>query len=192
MPAVPAVPVVDVAPDVVDALREAQRLGFLGARPIEETVEHSGGFVRAVDELDAPAPRIVDLGSGGGVPGLVIADQRPDAFVTLVDRRTKRTDFLERVVRRLGWSQRVVVDAGDVADTIRRAPGGFDAATARGFGPPARTLAVATQLVRPGGLIVVSEPPHEREDRWDASLLAGQGVGWLRRVDGVVVFRRFT
>jgi 16S rRNA (guanine527-N7)-methyltransferase len=156
---------------LIDALSEAQRLGFLGARPITEVIEHAGAFVEGLDGLSADA-RVIDLGSGGGVPGLVVASARPDLRVTLLDRRTKRTDFLERVVRRLGWIERVSVIAVDVAafhpDPL------FDAAVARGFGPPAETLAAAARLVRVGGRVVISEPPTG--DRWDVDVLRRAGV----------------
>ena len=39
---------------------------------------------------------VLDIGSGGGLPGLVIAHDRPDVHVTLIDRREKRTDLLQR------------------------------------------------------------------------------------------------
>ncbi len=163
---------------LVDALTEAQRLGFLGARPIAEVIEHAGAFVESLDGLPADA-RVIDLGSGGGVPGLVIASTRPDLHVTLLDRRTKRTDFLERIVRRLGWSERVSVTAVDVG--VFHPDPLFDAAVARGFGPPAETLEAAARVVRPGGLVVISEPPTG--DRWDADGLRRAGV---ERITGLL------
>lgn len=171
---------------LVDALTEAQHLGFLGARPITEVVEHAGAFVQALKTLSAGA-RVIDLGSGGGVPGLVIAAARPDLHVTLLDRRTKRTDFLERNVRRMGWTERVSVVATDVAafhpDPL------FDAAVARGFGPPAETLSVAVRLARVGGRVVISEPPTG--DRWDIDALTRAGVERLTGSFGrVAVFTR--
>ena len=171
---------------LVEALTEAQHLGFLGARPITEVIEHARAFVDALNEFPADA-RVIDLGSGGGVPGLVIAAERPDLHVTLLDRRTKRTDFLERSVRRLGWTERVSVMATDVA-TLRPDPL-FDAAVARGFGPPAETLVVAARLVRVGGLVVISEPPTG--DRWERDLLTRAGVERVTAAVGrVAVFIR--
>lgn len=158
---------------LVAVLTESQRLGFLGARPVTEVVAHARSFVGALSELPAGS-RIIDLGAGGGVPGLVIAHDRPDLEVHLLDRRTKRTDFLERVVRRLGWSDRVLVVARDVEDHLADTPEAFDAVVARGFGPPDITLATAVRLVRPGGVIVISEPPEG--DRWAPALLARLGV----------------
>ena len=156
---------------LVAALEQSQRLGFLGARPIPEVIAHARGFVRALADHD-DLHTVLDLGAGGGVPGLVIAHDRPDLHVTLLDRRAKRTDFLERVVRRLEWADRVTVVCADVADF--RPDDRFDAVVARGFGPPSFTLSVAAGLVRPGHPIVISEPPEA--DRWDDGLIDRLGV----------------
>ena len=160
---------VTVDPALVDVLEDAQRLGFLGSRPIAEVIEHARGFVRGLDSLDGLGtnPSVLDLGSGGGVPGLVIAHDRPATSITLLDRRAKRTDFLERVVRRLGWQHRISVVCQDVATFSPDRS--FDAVVARGFGPPEFTLSTAARLVRSGGRVVISEPPDQ--DRWDDELL---------------------
>ena len=159
------------APELVTALIDAQRLGFLGARPIPDVVAHARGFVRALRAY-GQVETVLDLGAGGGVPGLVVAHDLPDLQVTLLDRRAKRTDFLERVVRRLGWADRVSVICADVESFVPTDP--FDAVMARGFGPPEFTLSVAAQLVRVGGPMVISEPPDA--DRWDEAVLARLGV----------------
>lgn len=161
----------ETAPALIAALADAQRLGFLGARPVADVITHARGFVRALDD-HGPIESVLDLGSGGGVPGLVIAHDRPSLQVTLLDRRAKRTDVLERVVRRLGWEDRVRVVCRDAADL--EPPGSFDAVVARGFGPPAVTLTAAARLVRAGGPIVISEPPGP--DRWDTALLDRLGL----------------
>jgi 16S rRNA (guanine527-N7)-methyltransferase len=166
------------SPALVDALLDAQRLGFLGSRPIPEVITHARGFVRALRDGvdDRVVESVLDLGSGGGVPGLIIAHDLPGVHLTLLDRRAKRTDALERVVRRLGWQDRVTVACTDVTAFTPEEP--FDAVVARGFGPPVFTLTQATRLVRSGGPIVISEPPGE--DRWDDRVLVELG---LRRVD---------
>ncbi len=110
----------------------------------------------------------------------MIAHDRPDLAVTMLDRRAKRTDALERVVRRLGWGDRVSVVCQDVAGFEPIVL--FDSIVARGFGPPEFTLETAARLVAPGGPIVISEPPGA--DRWDISLLDRVG---LRRVDHPLV-----
>jgi 16S rRNA (guanine527-N7)-methyltransferase len=167
---------------LVDALLDAQRLGFLGSRSIPEVIEHARGFVRALRarENGRLVESVLDLGSGGGVPGLIIAHDLPAVRLTLLDRREKRTDALERLVRRLGWQDRITVTCTDVTTFVPDDP--FDAVVARGFGPPEFTLVQAARLVRDGGSIVISEPPGA--DRWDDRLLAELG---LHRVVGPLV-----
>jgi len=175
-------------------LRAAQRYGFLGARPVEEVVEHAREFVRALPPSDGPfdagssgrRPTVVDIGSGGGIPGLVVANDRPDLAVTLVDRRQKCADFLARSVTALGFGERVTVRSCDTSALIA-AGEQFDAVVARGFGPPSRTLQVAVKLVRPSGRIVISEPPEG--DRWSPDHLAEMGLVH-RRHGAVAIFTR--
>ena len=145
-----------------EALASSQRLGMLGSRPVTEVIDHASGFVRALVDVTGV---VIDLGTGGGVPGLVIAAACPDLRLVLVDRRATRTDHVRRLVRRLGWSERVEVLTADIERLVaeeRR----FDAAVARGFGPPTTTLAAAASLARTGGLIVISEPPPGTPSRW--------------------------
>ena len=181
---------------MLDALRTAQRLGLLGARPVEEVVEHAREFVKALATTVAPAdvaagwtagrPTVVDIGSGGGIPGLVVANDRPDLAVTLVDRRQKCTDFLERSVTALGFGDRVTVRCCDTSALII-AGDRFDAVIARGFGPPSRTLQVAADLVSSQGRIVISEPPEG--DRWASDQVEILGLSHHRE-GAVAVFTR--
>ena len=97
---------------LTETLRTAQRLGFFGAAPIEDAIAHASGYLPAVGPL-SPGSRLADLGSGGGLPGLVLATAHPEVEVVLIDRRQKRTDFLERAVRRLGLTH-TSVWCGDV------------------------------------------------------------------------------
>lgn len=177
-------------PELLETLRQAQRFGFFGSRPIEEAVAHSQSFVEALAGRELES--VVDLGSGGGLPGLVIADAYRDTSVVLVDRREKRTDFLQRASARLGFDH-VSVVAGDVERVCQQVESGarapFSATTARGFGPPDATLRYARRLVPTQGVIVISEPPMG--NRWDAVLL--DDLGLTSTVLGHVrVFRSFT
>lgn len=175
--------------DLRRMLRESQRSGFLGDRAVDEVIAHARIFSQALAARRGQA--VIDLGAGGGVPGLVIAFDRPDVHVTLVDRRAKRTDFLERMVQRQGWMGRVAVCCVDAVPYAEQHREAFDAVVARGFGPPAATLSIARRLVRPDGRIVISEPPAG--DRWDPDLLDDLDVVRLdvRRSDGrVAIFER--
>jgi 16S rRNA (guanine527-N7)-methyltransferase len=169
--------------ELVAVLTDARRLGFLGPRPVAEVIEHAMAFVDAIEDRTG---RLIDLGSGAGVPGLVVALARPDLDVVLLDRRQKRADVLERAVRRLGLTDRVRVRCADVAHVDASS---FEIVTARGFGPPEVTLRQAARIVGPGGTIVISEPPTG--DRWDPDLLAALHLH--RTVIGAVArFEGFT
>ncbi|HUF98870.1 MAG TPA: RsmG family class I SAM-dependent methyltransferase [Ilumatobacter sp.] len=163
-------------PELLETLRQAQRFGFFGSRPIDEAVEHSRSFVDALSSA-SPPNRLVDLGSGGGLPGLVLADVFRTTTIVLTDRREKRTDFLSRAVSRLAYSH-VSVVPGDVESLCRsveaRTSLAFDVVTARGFGPPEVTLRFARRLMTVDGSIVISEPPNG--DRWDPALLNELGL----------------
>ena len=163
--------------ETLEVLRESQRLGFLGARPVEQVAEHAAAFATALGTL-ADGARLIDLGSGGGLPGLVLADLLPRCSIVLVDRRQKRTDFLQRAIRRLGH-EHVRVREADVFGVAQEVEAGieppFDAVTARGFGPPQVTLRLARRLVDDHGAIVISEPPAE-EQRWNQGFVDELGL----------------
>ena len=161
---------------LLDALAASQALGMLGGRPVAEIVEHAQAFVGALTDV---AGTVVDLGSGGGVPGLVIARARPDLRLVLVDRRASRTDHLRRLVGRLDLGGRVDVVTADATSLSLRA----DAAVARGFGPPDVTLRTASRLLQSGGLVVVSEPPTPDGARWPGELLLAVGAQRLEHAD---------
>jgi 16S rRNA (guanine527-N7)-methyltransferase len=171
-----------------DVLGEARDLGFLGPGPVAGHIEHAAGFVQAVGE---PHPRrVVDLGSGGGLPGLVVAAAWPGAAVVLLDANERRTQFLARAVSALELDRRVTV-AQTRAEDAGRDPmwrGRADLVVARSFGPPAVTAECAAPLLEVGGRLVVSEPP-ETGDRWPADTLRQLGLRPAGRLEQA--FSRF-
>lgn len=140
---------------------------------------------------DFTPTRVVDLGSGGGVPGLVVALAWPHATVYLLDSSERRTRFLAQAAYDLGVADRVLVaqvraeEAG--RDLQWRAQA--DLVVARSFGPPAVTAECAAPLLRVGGRLVVSEPPEGGGDRWPVAALAGLGMVPLSRFEQA--FSRF-
>ena len=171
---------------VVDVLFAAQRLGTLGDRPIADVIEHACQFLPA---LAGVTGKVIDIGTGAGVPGLVVAERRPDLEMVLVDRRATRMDSLALGVAGLGWSERVTVLTADVDDLGRDAghAGTYSAVVSRGFGPPEVTARLARPLLAIGGLLVVSEPPEPDPSRWSDDVLEASRFGHLRHLPGVVV-----
>jgi 16S rRNA (guanine527-N7)-methyltransferase len=164
----------DVGVAVREVLAESARLGFLGPGSMEPAVLHAAGFLPCL----RPAASVLDLGAGGGLPGLVLAALTPDTEWVLLDASQRRTDFLRRAVGRLGWGGRVRVVTGRAEAVVDALGwrGAFDAVVSRGFGPPATTAECAAGLLRLGGQLVVSEPPEADDGRWPADGLARLGL----------------
>ena len=169
------------------ALASIQARGAIGPVSLTDAVRHADQFVAAIPP---GARRLVDLGSGGGLPGLVIAERCPHLAVTLVERRATRADLLRRAVSGLGLSERVAVVAADVRTVVASQANSFDVVTARSFGPPAETLRWAAALLVPGGRLIVSEPPEDIADRWPIALLDRFAMTDLGRDQGVRRFQR--
>ncbi len=133
---------------------------------------------------------MVDLGSGGGLPGLVVAMRCPWLQVTLVERRTRRADLLLRAVRSLVLTERVTVVSDDVRVVAEAEPNSFDVVTARSFAAPAITAQWAGALLLSGGVLIVSEPPTDEVDRWLPTVLELTGLQDLGREQGIRRFER--
>lgn len=173
----PATPAEDEP--LLRALAAARALGFLGPGPVDAHVDHAMAFRRLIvgSELGDHAGRGLDLGSGGGVPGLVLAWHLPGWTWTLVDVARRRTSFLAASVAELGLAERVsVVRAkGEELAHDPRHRLLYDVVVARSFAPPAVTAEVGGSFVRPGGMLVVAEPPHD-PGRWDRTVLDRLGL----------------
>ncbi|MEO6627579.1 MAG: RsmG family class I SAM-dependent methyltransferase, partial [Aquihabitans sp.] len=128
---------------------------------------------------ESPA-RSLDLGAGGGLPGLVLAAQFwPTTMWTFLDAQLRRTEFLAYAIEELGLDDRVEV-VMERAEVVGRDPAhraGYDLVVSRSFGAPAVTAECAAPLLRPGGVLVVSEPPATAlETRWPPSEVAKLGL----------------
>ena len=104
---------------------------------------------RAVD-------RFIDLGSGGGFPGVTLAAALPADRVLLVDSIGKKVRFLATVIDAVGLGDRVVAEAAR-AETLalgRADRGSWPAVTARAVASLAELVELAVPLLRPGGILV--------------------------------------
>jgi 16S rRNA (guanine527-N7)-methyltransferase len=98
-----------------------------------------------------PAGRVMDLGTGGGLPGVPLAIAREDVRFTLVDRSERKIRFVSRAVRELGLDN-VTVLCGDAVE-LTLAP--FDAVVSRAVTSPGRLWAMAEPRLAAGGIVVV-------------------------------------
>lgn len=172
---------------LTEVLEAAQRVGTLGSAPVAEVIERARWFLPALATVQGI---VVDLGSGAGVPGLVIAEARPDLEMVLVERRQTRADALALAVHGLGMAGRVTVRAEE-AGHVGAEPAFHHqcgAVVSRGFGPPRQLLPVARTFLRRGGVLVVAEPPEVDEARWPGDLLETLGFGKPLYLQGIVMF----
>ena len=163
-------------------LGRAQALGFLGPGPVDRHVAHGRALLAGLPD----GGRVLDLGAGGGVPGLVVAAFRPELEVTLLDTRQRACRFLREAVAALHAAGRIVVVEARAEEAARRPDlrGAFDAVVARSFGPPAVTAECAVAFLRTGGRLVVSEPPDLDAARWPGDGLDALGFGPATRGGG--------
>ncbi|MCU4186131.1 class I SAM-dependent methyltransferase [Acidiferrimicrobium sp. IK] len=189
---------------LTEVLHRSRELGFLGPGPIDDQIDRSLALVPVVLRSAAAANRTgssleparegaaearkgsaaasgrlraMDLGSGGGVPGLVLALAIPAWEWTLLDGSAKRAGALEEFVATLALGGRVDVIAQRAEEAARGAlRGAYDLLVARGFAAPAPTAECAAPFLRVGGAAVVTEPPGGAPDRWLPSGLSELGL----------------
>lgn len=153
-------------------LEAAQRVNLTGIRVREEVlVKHhldSLTVAALVDPLEEG--RAVDVGSGGGFPGIPVAVARPRLLVFLVESVRKKAAFLEQAAAELGLANvRVVAERAEEVGHQAGWREKADWAFARAVGPLSVSVELCAPLVRVGGRVVVMKGPGvERE--WEAGL----------------------
>lgn len=136
-------------------------LGLIGPRePARLWSRHvlNCGLLASVVPLGAT---VADVGSGAGLPGLVLAAARADLVVTLIEPMQRRTDWLQQESQRLGLTNVVVVRAR--AEDARGATT-FDVVTARAVGALSTLLPITAPLARPGGRLILMKGASAAEE----------------------------
>jgi 16S rRNA (guanine527-N7)-methyltransferase len=134
------------------AIREPQRM----------ITHHLLDALAVVPHLPARSGlRILDVGSGGGVPGIPLAIARPDATVVLVDANHKKATFLLQAAIELGLAN---VESHAVRIEEFAPPAPFDIAISRAFSDLASFATVAAPHVAPGGKMFAMKGVHPDEE----------------------------
>ena len=135
-----------------------------------------GGFL-------VPGTRVLDLGTGAGVPGIPLAICSIGLHFTLLDRAEKKITFLRRVVShlRLEHCQPCCSTAEALARSLTP-PQRFDAVVSRGVGDIAHLLRLTTPLLRPGGTLLIRKPLQTPELQEAAPLLTTAAWGEVQTI----------
>ncbi len=139
--------------------------GLIGPREVPRLWERHVLNCAVVTDAVAEGSSVADIGSGAGLPGLVMAIRRPDLEVTLIEPLLRRTTFLEEVVEEL--------ELGNVTVTRARAEEvhgtrTFDVVTSRAVAPMDRLARWSLPLVRDGGTFLAMKGSSAERELGDA------------------------
>lgn len=206
-----AVPAVahDVFGDGLEsAIRFVERLraqgvtrGLIGPRELDRLWERHVLNSAVVSDLIPIGARVVDVGSGGGFPGVPIALARRDVRVTLVEPMARRVDWLQEVVEALDLPHVDVVRGRAEELLVRDAVGDADVVTARALAPLAKLVGWCLPLLRCGGVLLALKGTTAQDevdrDRDEVRRLGGSeitvsqaGVGVLSEPTTIVAVTR--
>ena len=172
--------------------------GLIGPREADRLWERHLLNCAVVGELVPTAARVLDVGSGAGLPGIPLAIARPDLQVELVEPMLRRTSWLEETVAALGLTDTVVVTRGKAAVI---GPRQVDVVTARAVASLERLLPMCMPFLPPGGVLLALkgeqaqaevDAVHRQASKWRVSSMdvARCGRGVLAEETTVVVARR--
>ena len=137
--------------------------GLIGPREVDRIwVRHILNSA-AVAELIESEARVVDIGSGAGLPGIPIAIARPDLRIVLVEPMLRRTGFLTEAVDQLGLPVEVV--RGRAEDpAVRTALAGADVVVSRAVAALDKLTRWSFPLLRPGGRMLAMKGERAEEE----------------------------
>jgi 16S rRNA (guanine527-N7)-methyltransferase len=138
--------------------------GLIGPREVPRLWDRHLLNCAVVAELITERSRtLVDIGSGAGLPGLVLAMVLPETAVTLLEPMERRCRFLAECVTELGLANVSVLRARAEEATLRA-----DVATARAVAPLPRLAELAVGVVRPGGMVLAIKGRTAAQELADA------------------------
>jgi 16S rRNA (guanine527-N7)-methyltransferase len=148
-------------------------------RVLEVLILESLDFLQR--DLLPTAARVLDLGTGAGVPGIPLAICAADLHLTLLDRSEKKITFVRRVVSALRLPH-CTPWCSPAEEAMRWEMAGrpFDVVVSRGVGTIAQLSRLAAPFLHPGGMLVLRKPLETPEIEAAASLLAATGWGEIR------------
>jgi 16S rRNA (guanine527-N7)-methyltransferase len=155
---------IDIARQYADLLAgPGVERGLIGPREVDRLWERHILNSAAIAELIEPGARVLDIGSGAGLPGLPIAIARPDLRVALVEPMLRRTEFLDEVAATLGLPIEVVRGRAE-EPSVRARVGGSDVVVSRAVASLDKLTRWSLPLLRPGGRMLAMKGERAEEE----------------------------
>ena len=138
--------------------------GLIGPREVPRLWDRHLLNSTALAPLIPTGARVVDVGSGAGLPGIPLALARPDLTVVLLEPLARRATFLDECVDGLGLDNVTVVRGRAEEGPARRSLGGADVVTARAVAPLDKLAGWCLPLLRPGGRLLALKGSSAAEE----------------------------
>ncbi|WP_093260844.1 16S rRNA (guanine(527)-N(7))-methyltransferase RsmG [Saccharopolyspora shandongensis] len=153
------------------------RRGLIGPRELDRLWERHLLNSAVIAELLPPNCRVLDVGSGAGLPGIPLAIARPDLSLTLLEPMARRVTWLQEVITELELTVEVVRGRAEEGP-VRERLADQDAVTARAVAPMERLAKWCVPLLRTGGRLLAMKGDSAAEElERDAAAIAAVGGG---------------
>lgn len=128
--------------------------GFMGPREVPRLWDRHILNCAVIGEVMPEGARVIDVGSGAGLPGISLAIARPDLDITLIEPLLKRSNYLLEVKEMLGLDNVTVIRGRAEEGPVKKAVKGADIVTSRAVAPLGKLAKWSLPLVKIGGEMI--------------------------------------
>ena len=161
--------------NLVRVLERSRDLGFLGPGPVTDHIAQARAYLPALPRLGHGGV-VMDLGTGGGIPGLPLASWRTDLTWVFADAMEKRIAFVRSALEELGIEAEVLLGRAEELALAPGRRGSVDVVVARSLAAPGVAAEYVAPFLKVGGKAVIAEPPGGDASRWPVDELAAFGL----------------
>ncbi|MCG7248009.1 16S rRNA (guanine(527)-N(7))-methyltransferase RsmG [Corynebacterium simulans] len=166
--------------------------GFIGPREVPRLWERHLLNCAVIGDVMPEGARVIDVGSGAGLPGIPLAIARPDLDITLIEPLLKRSNYLSEVKELLGLDNVTIIRGRAEEGPVKKAVKGADIVTSRAVAPLGKLAKWSLPLVKVGGEMIAlkGESVYEELKRDAAELKrAGAGKAEVTTIKGTTIIR---
>ncbi len=144
----------------------SSRLNVISGNAVSQgPLRHIGDSLAALIRWpSAHSDRLLDIGSGGGLPGLPLAIARPRAETVLLEAKEKKGDWLVATIKKLGLQDRVTVTSGRIEKWHISDLEEFDTVTARAVAPPLKLFRWILPALGPASQLLLWHSPQQKDE----------------------------